>query len=118
MSEATTRPTLTLEHTAMSEAEALKFLDSIGFFIFPVPAAPITQRGKRRVRVARGQAEEGWTKRRKRGTTVASPTDDHPHSVPPDAAAPPLGTGGSSSRSWSLTGRRFPTRLHATSRPT
>ena len=27
MSEATTRPTLTREHTALSEAEALKFLE-------------------------------------------------------------------------------------------
>ena len=27
MSEATTRPTLTLDHTAMGESEALKFLE-------------------------------------------------------------------------------------------
>ena len=43
-----------------------------------------------RVRGAWIQAEEGWTKRRKRDTTASSLTDHHLHSVEPDDD-PPFG---------------------------
>jgi hypothetical protein len=38
------------------------------------------------VRVARGQTEEGWTQRGKRGTTASSQTSSHPNSVHLDDA--------------------------------
>src|SRR5499427_1264236 len=40
------------------------------------------------MRVVWVQAEEGWTKRRKRDTTASSPTDHHLHSVEPDDDPP------------------------------
>src|SRR5881397_1241745 len=67
-------------------AQCRAYVHSIGFFIFPVPEASITQGGKRRVRVARVQTEEGWTKRGKRGTTASSQTSSHPNSVHLDDA--------------------------------
>src|SRR6266567_7915122 len=59
---------------------------SIGFCIFPIPEVPVTQGQKRRVRVARVQADAGWTKRMKRGTTAAPSTAHPPNSVHPDDA--------------------------------
>src|SRR6266536_2020673 len=63
-----------------------KYVHSIGFCIFPIPEVPVTQGQKRRVRVARVQADAGWTKRMKRGTTAAPSTAHPPNSVHPDDA--------------------------------
>ena len=63
-------------------------LDSIGCFIFSVPEVPLTPRSQMRVRGAWIQAEEGWTKRRKRDTTASSLTDHHLHSVESDDDPP------------------------------
>src|SRR3989442_14210432 len=47
------------DEAAKAMANCWDYLDSIGFFIFPVPEVPVTQGCKRRVRVTRVEADEG-----------------------------------------------------------